>query len=211
MAGLEVVHPGRASSGPATLGTRVSGRHDQRMTWEIGAAWAGVLVAVVFGIANLYRSKATRQAAATAIERSEEALAAYSSMARSLDAIAENTQSHPRPGPRGVRSDQGSPSDPPTQGDEGTQTTKPAWNIEYRTGQAYALRNLRAEPSTHVMIDAGTSIARNLPQPPGVRLEPNQAHTFMLIGAMGAPLPTDVVITCAELGAQRVAIPGRFA
>jgi hypothetical protein len=91
------------------------------------------------------------------------------------------------------------------------QTKLPAWNIEYRTGQTYALRNVGARPSTHVMIDAGSSIARNLPEQPGVTLEPGQAHAFMLIGAMGAPLPTDVVVSSAELGSQHVPIPGRLA
>jgi len=61
------------------------------------------------------------------------------------------------------------------------------------------------------MIDAGSSIARNLPEPPGVTLEPGQAHTFMLIGAMGAPLPTDVIVTSAELGSQHVPVPGNLA
>ncbi|MDQ1734130.1 MAG: hypothetical protein QOH56_381 [Pseudonocardiales bacterium] len=182
------------------------------MTWEVGAGWAGVIVSIVLGYLANHRSKATKREATEATERSREALASNKSMATSLDRIAESFGRLAIPGPQGP---QGAPGSQGPQGHQGApgaavaQVRLPAWNIEYRNGQTYALRNVGSGPATRVTIDAGVGIARGLPDNGGVALDPGQAHPFMLIGAMGAPLPTDVAVRSEELAEQRVPVPAK--
>ncbi|MCW2527936.1 MAG: hypothetical protein JWM76_2796 [Pseudonocardiales bacterium] len=188
------------------------------MTWEVASAWAGVVVSIVFGYLANHRSKASKKEAEEATERSREALAANQSMATSLDKIAESfNRLRPVSGPQDAQSSPGDPSEqgghpgqPDIGGREDEQTSRsadrlpPAWNVEYRSGSSYALRNVGAGSATHVTIDAQGSLAKNLPTDDGVSLSPGQAHAFMLIQA---PLPTGLLVSSSELGPVHVAVP----
>lgn len=185
------------------------------MTWEVGAAWAGVAVSIIFGIVNSYRSRSTKRAAARAEQRSEEALAVNRSMEKSLSQIAQSFSRQDLQGPSGPQGPQGAPGGQGPQGHQGapgaqvTGARQPGWNIEYRGGQRYALRNVGAGLASHVTIDAGLVVARDLPDGAGISLAPGQAHSFMIIGTLQASVPTDVLVTCDELEPQHVPVPSR--
>lgn len=175
------------------------------MEWGDVPSWVGIALSLGgAGWAYLNSRKAkidSRKAkidAAQAEERSDQALIASQSMAsssnRMADSLAEiaHAYAQARPGPGEL----------PT-------VRKPAWNVEYRTGNAYVLRNVGTAAASHVLADAGTSIAKNLPVGDGVTLEVGQGHQFLLIGAWGAPVPTSLEVTCAELGTQHVSVPAK--
>jgi hypothetical protein len=172
------------------------------MSWQVAASWGGVLVSIIFGVLANHRSKATMHKAAEATNRSREALAANQSMAQSLDKIAESFSRHGRPTGTHELEYRGA-----ARARRAAAEARPEWNIEYRNGSTYALRNVGTGHATDVTIDAGPVIARDLPAGTGVSLEPGQAHTFTLIGTWQVPPPTDLVVKSQELPVQHVAVP----
>lgn len=166
------------------------------MTWEIAAAWAGVVVSAVIGFVANHQSAGAKKTAA-------EALAASQSMAASLDKIAQELAQ-----PRRV-SPQAGTAAAPEPGPAAAPEPGPAWNIEYRGGQTYALRNVGSGPATRVTITTPPGVARQLPTGDGVDLEPAQAHGFVMTATRQSPLPTDVLVSCAERGDERVPLPSR--
>jgi hypothetical protein len=170
------------------------------MHWGDVPAWVGVSVSIIVAASGWRQSRNARSGAELARDRADEAMASSASMASSLTEISTSLakladlRSHANGGPSPLPD----PSKP---------MNLPAWNVEYRTGSAYVLRNVGLGSASHVTIDARQAIARRLPDKDGVDLGPGQGHEFLLIGAFGSPVPVDLVVNCAELDPQHVAVP----
>jgi hypothetical protein len=159
------------------------------------SSWVAVAVSIVLAWAAKHQSKAAKTSAAKAEDHAAQALAASQSMADSLRAIAHAFTRSASAGP--------------SRGEVAQDLAAPAWNVEYRTGNRYALRNVGTATASAVTVDAGPTIARSLPDRQGVSLEPGQAHEFQLFGAWGSPVPVNVEVTCAELGTRQVPVPAK--
>lgn len=75
------------------------------------------------------------------------------------------------------------------------------WQVENVSKSAYVLRNLGSVTAEDVTIDEGQiqAIARDLPK--GATIPPLASHKFLLMPALGAPLPNEVWVTwrgCSE-------------
>lgn len=82
--------------------------------------------------------------------------------------------------------------------------------IEYRRGSEYAIRNVSTtDTATNVRIDpADFKIARDLPA--GLTLAPLQSSPFLVISAMGAPIPGEAIVSCDQWPEpRRVPMPPR--
>jgi hypothetical protein len=83
----------------------------------------------------------------------------------------------------------------------------PRFNLEYVRGRAYRLRNVGGMTATGVTIDPTRLpiVANRLPR--DVTLEPfRSTETFILQGAMQAPLPAEILVRCNELN-EAVVLP----
>ncbi len=161
-----------------------------------GIAGAGVLIAAV-----------SFEASRRASNRADEAGASADSMAESLRRIADlqeaavqRRQTEPR-AERWTEADSGGPKvtefalQPPR---------GPVFNVEYRGGVLFALRNVSTTPATAVTIDPESfpfTMGRNLPD--RVTLYPMQSHEFQVFSASGAPRPGEVLVSCDEWSEPR--------
>jgi hypothetical protein len=136
------------------------------------AAWAGVLVALGLGFRSIYTSHHAKSEAAEAREVNERMAAAQERMAELMAQRLNDAQA-------GV-------------------VARPAidWEIEWRGGDRYALRNVGTEAATYARIVAD-GLVWDAP-PDGVMLEPFRSVEFLLLGSLGQPRGHEVMVVTAE-------------
>jgi hypothetical protein len=135
------------------------------------ATWAGVLVALGLGIGSIYTSRRAKTEAAEARAVNDRMAAAQERMAKLM-------------GQRLDEARQGGVSKPAID-----------WEIEWRGGNAYALRNIGSRTATDVRMNADGML---IDAPDGVTIEPFRSHRFLLVGTLGKPRGDEVAVTSAE-------------
>jgi hypothetical protein len=88
----------------------------------------------------------------------------------------------------------------------------PEFTSEFTGGMSYRVRNVSTATAHGVSVDvpdAEKSLTRALPQ--GIDLPPlASTNAFIIISAMGYPLPGELLVSCAELDEPvRVPLPPR--
>lgn len=84
-----------------------------------------------------------------------------------------------------------------------------SWLLARRGKNTYVLRNVGSETATHVRIDPESisAIVRALPVDATIR--PQESAEFMMVGALGAPVPNEIYVFSEgyEADPQVVAVP----
>lgn len=139
--------------------------------------WWGTIVAGAVGIpawigvsAAWVKAGQADGRAERAEERAEEALEQYRRIADALDQPGSTTSGRPAA----------------------------SFQLEWRGGELYSLRNLGPEKATNVVLDAAQiSVIRGHPQ--GVELSPLEGVEFLMAGSMGNPVPSQVQVSCDQI------------
>jgi hypothetical protein len=178
----------------------------------------GVLgvVGALTGVGGVLVSVLARRDAAASARAAEEARAGADSLEVSVQRIADTlADQNERQHQRGEAMRHLEPGFTVTSGrkrpidvnDLPTDGPLPAFNLEFVRGHAYRLRNTGAIAATGVSVspEGLPVVANRLPR--DVVIEPfRSTETFILQGAMGAPLPGEIAVTCNELS-NPVVIP----
>jgi hypothetical protein len=159
------------------------------------------------GIAGAYIARLARRDARAAEQSAAEARAGADSLEVSTQRMADSLQALIQMEERRWRrfqqfSDLGSPGHDPA---DDQRNLRPSFSLEYVRGHAYRLRNTGPVAATGVTIspEGLPLVADRLPR--DVDLDAfRSTEMFILQGAMQAPLPGEVVVTCNELDSPAV-------
>ncbi|MCD4523949.1 hypothetical protein [Nocardioides sp. cx-173] len=147
----------------------------------VGVAVSGVLaaIAVIISLRSLAIQKESGRAAVISAEAAQRAN--WLTEQRMLHEVANNQPVTPA---QGADLDAGDAQEPNVR-----------WSLDRKSKNAFVLRNVGTDVAEEVRIPAegAAPISRGLPQ--SATLRPQESVEFLMIGAMGAPVPNEILVT----------------
>lgn len=154
--------------------------------WIAIASAVIAIPSAVVAVQSLLRSRTAKEEAEKADQNAKEAVAVNERMAAAQEriAVASERRIEELLAGRSISSE-----------------PKIAWEIEWRGGSSYVLRNLGTDIATGVLLepdDANMIVSRNV-RNGEISIGPLQSYQFGLAPSLASPLPAEIMVRCNEM------------